>query len=294
MKKLVRIMGLCALVSLALVSCKKTETKTFRISSARVSSDSRTHIEVDYNVKQLVWDANDEIKVFRHDQPGQYTTFTVAAADQGNSVATFNIVGDQINFMNELGKGGDNNYSAFYPYAVGQGNEVRVPVLARQEFIGLDFLPNTFPMYGNDNAAGDFEFSSNAGLLVIEFQRRPGCTDAECTLDSLELVAMNPEKYLAGNFVYHNDGTPNETPGFEGTSNAIMLVPENPIMIPELPNVTGISISWLFVLPEVDLTDGFYLRGYHDGQQVFERSGVCNIHKGMMTAMNGKIVLPVQ
>lgn len=294
MKKLVRIMGLCALVSLALVSCKKTETKSFSISSARVSSDSRTHIDVDNNVKQLVWDANDEIKVFKHDAPGEYTTFTVAEGDQGNSVATFNLVGDQIDFMSQLGEGEGNHYTAFYPYAKGQGNEVRVPVLGRQTFIGLDFLPNTFPMYGSDNADGDFEFNTHAGLLVIEFQRRNGATDEQCSLDSLELVPMNPEKSLAGNFVYHNDGTSNETPAFEGTNNAIMLVPQNTITIPVLEGISGVTLSWMFVLPEVDLSDGFYVRGYYGGEQKFERRGVCNIHAGMMTKMNSAIVLPVQ
>jgi hypothetical protein len=292
MKKLVRIMGLCALVSLAFVSCKKAETKTFSITSARVTSDSKTHIVPAASVggvKQLVWDEGDEIKVFN--QAGDYRAFTVSSDYNGETVATFNLVGDQLSFMDQLGENGGNNYSAFYPYAVGEGSNVRVPVLARQTFDGLDFLPNTFPMYGSDNADGDFEFNTNAGLLVIEFERGALATDAECSLDSLELLAVNPEKHLAGNYVYSNDGTSNENPAFEGTGNSIMLVPESAITIPgEYP---GIVFSWLFVVPEIDLQDGFVVRGYYGGEQKFSLGARATITKGTLTYMNSRVTLPV-
>lgn len=301
MKKLVRIMGLCALVSLALVSCKKSEIKSFSITSARVSSDSRTHIIPAGSVgglKQLVWNTNDEIKVFKHDQVGEYMTFTVAEQYFEEPTATFNLVGNQISFMDQLGEGESNHYSAFYPYATpggtGHENEVRLSVLARQTFDGLDFLPNTFPMYGIDTD-GNFEFNSDAGLLVIEFDRRTGAsiTDEMCSLDSLELTAKNADKYLAGSFVYYNDGTPNPNPAvFEGKGGTIMLVPTETITIPS--TYQGIVFSWLFVVPEIDLMDGFYLRGYYGGEQKFELQGKCVIEKGKITYMNSRVTLPIQ
>ena len=64
MKKVVRILGLCALVVLAVTACKKKDDSTkmgFTATITQPNNDSKTHIG-DNNT--LFWKAGDAIKVF--------------------------------------------------------------------------------------------------------------------------------------------------------------------------------------------------------------------------------------
>ena len=70
MKKLTRILGLCALVALATTSCKKDNNtndsgKSFRATISQPTDGSKTHIGTDDD--SLYWNSGDEIKVFVED-----------------------------------------------------------------------------------------------------------------------------------------------------------------------------------------------------------------------------------
>ena len=200
MKKTLRMMGLCALIALAAVGCKKNEQKdtmTFKANLPQPACDAKTHIG---SGNWLMWNAGDQIKVYTADKnEDNAATFTTTDADQ--TTANFSGTLDQ----SEL-------YYAFYPTAgveLNADGKFMLPVSATQTFVESNFTTNTFPMCAT-STDGTFNFRSPYGILGI-----PMTGDA--TIGSIVLVDTLGMP-LAGYYAMDaNDTT------FVGTGNAITL-----------------------------------------------------------------------
>jgi hypothetical protein len=177
MKKVVRMLGLCALVALAFTSCKKKETTnstlTFKASITQPKSEDRTYIS---GTNMIAWTNGDAIKVFDVDATNyDFTVSTIG--DQTlyqDEEATFVVNGNEkVEFLKNLPT--PNSYSAFYPQAQVNGNNVTMTIPATQNrlagsYVEGSFATNTYPMFGvNDTLPGydkkHFSFHSHAGVL---------------------------------------------------------------------------------------------------------------------------------
>jgi hypothetical protein len=204
MKKVVRMLGLCALVALALTSCKKKETNsnmTFKATISQPASDSRTHInEADF----LAWDEGDIIKVF--DNAGENNDFTVSsignADDYLDHEAVFEVEASKAEFIADIVTSG--LYTAYYPSAefVNATQRVKIEVPSDQNFASSgSILPNTYPMYAT-NEGNNFPFHSNAGILRIKLRKNTNYTE-DVYVTKLVLRADNDA--LAGEMFYPYD-----------------------------------------------------------------------------------------
>ena len=185
MKKVVRILGLCALVALAITSCKKKEetaAMTFKATINQPTCDAKTHIGAD---NMLVWTADNTIKVFNAD--GEYGDFTTEDED----VVTANFNGTITP---------TDTYTAFYPNATVNGNDVCLQLNHQQNYVADDFGNDTYPMAAVNNG-NDFEFHSPAGVLRLQFR-----SDHDCIVKNIKVQAEGD--VLAGNLIYaYNDVT---------------------------------------------------------------------------------------
>lgn len=275
MKKLIRVMGLCALVAFAFSSCKKTETKTFTATTAPIENDSKTQLN---DNSGIIWELGDAVTFVN--RLGEDRVFSVSKVSANGQTATFHVYNDDGEFMDSLDV--PFYYRAFYPNANISGDEVRVPIAARQAFAGENFASNTFPMFGwNENGA--FSFSTHAGLLYIPFKRADGASDEQATLDSLVLTAKGTE-LLSGEMAYHYDGS--DYYNFVGSGNSITLVCSPSAVVPA---GIGNSTTFAFVLPKDVLSGGFFLRGYRGGVKVFEREAAAANGDFECTIVAGKI-----
>jgi hypothetical protein len=306
MKKIIRIMGLCALVALALGSCKKKESSSFTATSIQLESDSKTHLD-GYN---LIWNSGDQITVCN--RQGEARVFTVASVTPSGRTATFHVYDPDGDFMANLST--DNSYTAYYPNAVVTGNEVRLPIPARQYYpshqdytASGNILTNTFPMYGV-NTNGNFQFGSetevipgvtvsligtDAGLLVIPINRKAGATAEEATIDSIVITSRDANDKLAGYMAYPSNGSAGYE--FVGNSLSVTMIDPNPLPLPE----TGENRDYTFVLPKGKLASGFVMRGYRGGNKIFEREAAatggefdCTIVAGAIRRMVGSTIPP--
>ena len=243
MKKVVRMLGLCALVALAFTACKKNDTKsvTFSASMPQTISDARTHAQG----MDLVWDDGDEIKVFN----GAGVDYDFVLTDKTDKDATFFVDDvEKVSFLSELQTA---DYTAFYPSAVVDGANVRMTIPATQTYVPQhNFVSGIYPMVGFNNA-DNFEFLSNAGFLNVSFYAPQGTTRE---IDKVVLIA---NEAIAGDLVYAQNGL---SYVFEGTSNVItMLCDTKQTCYPDL------SRDFTFVLPEGTLANGFTVEVY-DGE----------------------------
>jgi len=195
MKKVVRIMGLCALVALAFTACKKndnTNKVTFTATITQPTTEGRTHIN-NVGQNQLVWDNGDEIEVYN--KLGEHYTFTANTAEQMTTV--FDVPGDKASFLANIET--SNEYSAFYPNVVPVENDVNLVIEATQNYRPNSFNTDTYPMYATNNG-DNFEFHSNAGVLLVLIDKGNG---NDVTVGSVELSC--PGDNLAGTLVYSSD-----------------------------------------------------------------------------------------
>ena len=207
MKKVVRILGLCALVALAITSCKKKEetaAMTFRATINQPTCDAKTHIGAD---NMLVWNANNTIKVFNAD--GEYGDFTTEEQD----VVTAHFHGTITP---------TDTYTAFYPNATVNGNDVCLQLNHQQNYVANDFGNDTYPMVAV-NDGNDFRFHSPYGVLRLQFR-----SDHDCIVKTIKVRAA--DCVLAGNLIYaYNDvtnytiDTENSYDYVELTSNGVTL-----------------------------------------------------------------------
>lgn len=199
MKKVVRMLGLCALVALAFTACKKNETNstlTFKATITQPTTDSRTHIN---QMNLLAWDVNDNILVFNN--TGVNYDFTVGTIGSGyhDNEGLFVIpAGEKADFMKDLTKS-QPSYWAYYPNAVLDGTNVKLEVPANQVFVEAgSFVPNTYPMFATNNG-DNFPFLSDAGVLRINLNKNVNY-EPDIFVTKLVLRAQNDD--LAGEMLY--------------------------------------------------------------------------------------------
>jgi hypothetical protein len=266
MKKVVRMLGLCALVALAFTSCKKKDTNsvTFTASMCQPTTDVRTHGEMSTdgfsNSYFLVWDNKDQIKVVNPTATAA-ESFTVENGE-GTKDATFVVSGDKADFIAELETA---TYTAFYPAANfdDAAQTVTLKIKDEQELmLGRTFGDESYPMYGT-NTGTNFEFTSDAGFLTFTFGAE---LNKPVSFNKVVLTAKGGTK-LAGDIVYTYDGSGGYTYEFNGTSSTITLERT------ELVTASfGQAAIVNFILPKGVIPNGFDVTLYNNGAvvQTFE------------------------
>ncbi len=256
MKKVVRILGLCALVSLAFTACKKDNTQkvSFTASITQPTSNSRTHA-VGYG-HHLVWDAGDAIKVFNN--AGTDMDFALPSTGEFAQQATFDVVGvDEVNFLKDLTI--DDAYTSFYPNAVVEGSQVKMVIPANQEYVPQkNFDNNLYPMYAH-NQGDNFIFHSNAGFLNVSVTC-PQALSGTISITQIVLTSKDTNDKLNGEVFYDKDGS---NYSFVGGTNVITMVPVAPAVLD-----WQMARDFTFVLPEGALYSGFDVDIYLDNGEV--------------------------
>lgn len=224
MKKVIRILGLCILVAFAFTSCKKNEVKSFKATTVQLqsNSDSKTHIGGGNAARQFfVWDEHNEITVF--DATGQSGYFEVRNITNGGRTAEFHIYDSYSDFMSNLATA--DSYTAFYPTAVLDHEEIAVPLPSRQiqAYLGAEYniSNNTFPMRGHNNDEGDFIFGTDACVMEVSFGKQVD----QISIDSLVFTSKVPGELIAGNLIYDMNGNYLR---FDGTSESVTIVAYKP------------------------------------------------------------------
>ena len=227
-------MGLCGLLALAFVSCKKdketTGNMTFEATVSQPTSNSKTHIGPD---NMLVWDAGNTIKVFN--AAGQYGDFTT----NDNNAVTATFAGTLT---------ASESYTAFYPNAQFDGTNVRVAVGGTQTYVADNFANNSYPMLAT-NSGDNFLFHSHAGVLRLQFTSEVGATVGSIT------VAGVGNDVLAGTMVYpygyHYDFNDVMPYTVEGSVQEVTLNCGTGVTLQSTPTVFNI------ILLENALSNGF-------------------------------------
>lgn len=253
MKKVVRMLGLCALVALAFTACKKNDTQkiTFTGYAAQPTGDVRTHIS---NRQYLVWNENDQIKIF-NEAGDDNMDFTVKSSSGKPGVAVFTAeTADEIGFIGDLTSA---NYTAFYPNAVLDevNDKVNLVIPATQIHVsGKDIDNGVYPMVGFNNGTDNFNFASNAGLLNVSFQLDNESMLDAVNVDKIVLRSKGDDDYLNGTFAYEKNGL---SYTWVGGTTQIEMTTGSPVAI-----IKGYAADFTFVLPEGALAEGFYIDLY--------------------------------
>jgi len=208
MKKVVRMLGLCALVALAFTSCKKKETNgtvSFKAAMPETTTDNRTHLNVN---NWVVWDAGDKITIFNNDGSGYIETELENGQDA--TIATFK--GDA-NFLANLET--PNQYTAFYPVFNNDGTNVTFRISNQQNYVEDGFMDELYPMFATNvnSATTDFQFKSQAGVLSIPIKM--GNNQMEpYTIKRIVLTALYESEELVGDMTYSFDKPYETTPTY--------------------------------------------------------------------------------
>ena len=265
MKKVVRMMGLCALVALAFTSCKKNETNsnlTFKASMPQTVSNDRTVID---NNNFLRWSSGDKIKVLSE---GVAEEFQIIGSEVGKKTAAFDATGKD-DFLANLAN--DRTYFAFYPNAVCNDTAATITLSDQQLRTatedGPSFNTNTYPMFAF-NTGDNFQFHSNAGLLRIQLRKTRTSTN-DVKVDSIELISKDQNDQLVGDMTYTTDYVLNPATrlNVENSSNQVTLTCEVP---EELVSGTqsNPTFQFDFVLFEGALQGGFYVKVRNENGQL--------------------------
>ena len=254
MKKVVRMLGLCALVALAFTACKKNDTQkvTFTANVPQTTCDSRT--QPAYGA-YLVWNDNDEIKVFNSEGADMDFTAQSSSGLPGNALFTA-ATAEEIEFVKDL-ENAQMPYTAFYPNAnINADGNVELVIPAEQTYVEQKgFATDLYPMVGWNNGTTQFDFVSKAGMLVVSFHT---LSEGEVLyVDEVVVTANDADDYLSGTYVYNKDG---EYVNFIGESNEVVLRSEN-----DLDIIYSMSREFTFVLPEGALESGFTVKVKYHG-----------------------------
>lgn len=255
MKKVVRMLGLCALVALAFTSCKKndnTNKVTFKATIAQPVCDSRTHL---YDMKYLHWDEGDEILVFNNVQ-NVNETFTVEAGKFDGMEANF--AGDP-SFLAEIMTAG--TYTAFYPvYDVSGDNVILNEIPTTQTWVHKNaghFADELFPMYAANNDEGNFVFNSDAGILRINLTSN-SVPAVPYNVEKIEIITDSATESLAGTLSYNKENFDLSIDPAEN-ANKITLLCNN-------TTVTDDTKVFDIVVLGGTLGSGFTMKVWVDGQ----------------------------
>ena len=237
MKKVVRMLGLCALVALAITSCKKdkeTNGTVFSASLTQPTSDSRTHIG---DGNYLWWNENDAIKVFN--AAGNATVFTTNDSDKPNAT-----------FVGTLDPSA--SYCAFYPAANASdinNGKVTLTLNNVQAYAEGSFANGVYPMAAVSATDGnniEFEFHSPCGVLDIP-------VTGVGTIGSVELTGALNEP-LAGQLLIDPNGFDPQNPSYTlGTYQTTVTLNcgSNGVTLSNVPT------HLFFVVPKNVFSQGF-------------------------------------
>ena len=280
MKKVVRMMGLCALMALAFCSCKKNQSNgvSFTATIAQPESTSRTHGEFNADHEYyLVWDDADVIKIVNPD--GSATCDFAVVSHSGSNAYFRTDDAAAVTFLKDLE---NETYYAFYPNAVYDDVTKKVTmqisnsqVVTEQVLDWGSFADETYPMYGDNSAQWDnFAFDSDAGFLTLVIKGM-----GQRYFDKVVLTTTDGME-IAGELVYNYDGTGG---AFVGTDDHITITSDHLIQVkPSLPA----EIS--FVLPECTL-NGFEVDVYNGSTLLVHK--VCNAAV-VIEAKKYKVIMP--
>lgn len=274
MKKVVRMLGLCALVALAISACNKKEGVTFTASLTQPESSTRTHGESSNYRYYLVWDNNDEITVVNPSGTAS-RNFVLDYVHYNKKQATFFV--DDAEDMAFLHYFTEGVYYAFYPNAVYNSTTQKVTMQIKQEqelVGGLTFANNSYPMYGNDSIKSThFVFDSNIGFLVLQLtgpQFEPDGTNGTERYFTKVVLRSKDGAQIAGEVSYNYDGTGYE---FNGTCDSIVNTSGAPQPI---QTHWGENAEATFILPPIEL-DGFEVIVYNGDTRVVRVETDANI-----------------
>lgn len=208
MKKVVRILGLCALVALATVSCKKDDNnvpqggKSFRATINQPTDGAKTHIG---DGNYLMWNSGDEIKVYTAD--GTSAVFTTTDADVYEDAV---FTGD----IKEADK-----YVAFYPADNASGAQEGNVILTlpdQQTYEANNFANDAYPMAAYwEGTAGDdvdFQFHSPCAVVCLPLKGNANVTSIDLSGKALTDVLAGTLKVDINNFDPANPSAGGYTP----------------------------------------------------------------------------------
>ncbi len=189
-------MGLCAVLALSFMSCKKNEEKatlSFKATIEQPTCNDKTYIEyvpgpVPEQDQYIVrWNSGDRARVFKKD--GSSADF-VTQDEGATTTATFYKI-DQGDFPPSA-----DGYAVFYPadFAIKDGKKVRLTFRKDQVYKEGGIETNTFPMA----AAGpdfNFTFSSPCGILKVPLYSEGS---SEITVKKIELRDNHEANPIAG------------------------------------------------------------------------------------------------
>ena len=285
MKKVVRMLGLCALVALAFTACKKdTEKVSFTGTITQPTSNVRTHT-VGFG-HHLVWDAGDQIKVFNA-AGTQNMDFALPSEGDFVKTATFNVVGnDAVAFVSDLFEA---PYYAFYPEANLNGERVEMLIPETQFYVPQrSFTAGLYPMVGFNGNATDgycdnFDFVSDAGFLTVPITCPAVLDGTEITEVILRSKDVNDK--LNGVVSYDKNGSNYD---FAGNTNEIHMLStaDEPVIL-----LHNYQAEYTFVLPKGALANGFELEVYLDNgdMRFYEAPAGANT----IEAMTYTVMLPI-
>lgn len=224
MKKVVRMLGLCALVALAFTSCKKndnTNKVTFKATITQPIADERTGIN---SSNAVIWTEGDAIQVF--DENGVTTDPFVATLTENGRVATFTGDGAFLANIHEAGK-----YTAFYPVQAYDATTVTMNTIPyEQTYVPRDenrIMTDLYPMHATNDDEGNFVFSSDAGVLRISLF---STSTFEFLVKRIEIIAPEGD-VVNGTLVYDNDNpnSKNVVPPAENANKVVLQCFNEPL-----------------------------------------------------------------
>lgn len=193
MKKIVRMLGLCALIALAVTSCKKEQKPTEMAFTATINQPvSGDRTQIGGNGRQLVWIGGETVTVFNAN--GAKANFTASTDAQNPMDATLTGTIEQTD-----------TYTAFYPNAVVNGNTVTLALNENQNYVNNNFGNDTYPMAAASQKNGNdihFEFHSPAMVLRLQFR-----SDNDAMVKKIILTG-GANDVLAGDIVYSDFSAP--------------------------------------------------------------------------------------
>lgn len=240
MKKVTRILGLCALVALATVSCKKNENtneggKSFFATINQPTNGAKTHIgDEDY----LYWDAEEQIKVYTENGEA-YGIFT----NKSGAVKKAEFTGEIVE---------SDKYVAFYP-VTNIGDQIILKVNDEQTYVADNFGKGEYPMAAF-NQGDDFLFRSPCAVVCLPLK-------GNAKINTITLSDKGG-KMLAGNFNVNLDGFDPatwSTYGYNGTSASVVLNCNQ--------QLTSTATNFYFVVaaPETVFADGIQFEIEYEG-----------------------------
>ena len=161
MKKVSKVLGLCTLLTLATVSCKKNTEPvgfSFKADINEPTSEGKNYLGTDNIIR---WNAGDQVRVFVRN--GNSAVFETQ--DEGQKVATFHGTIEE----------GD-EYVAFYPAqncTDNQNGKVTMTLSEVQHYVNYGFADDTYPMaavFSGPSANTSFQtrFYSPCGMLCLQ------------------------------------------------------------------------------------------------------------------------------